>query len=578
MFKNFNLSIKPKIVILSVVLPLLLVASLLSIYYVNEKDKNLDFLIDKARTICLTSEAVRIEMERQWDRKIFTTEKLKKWKEEGSEDKVYNAIPVVISWNAAKLKSKEEKYVFKTPKFNPRNPNNLPNELEEHALIAMKEQNLDEYYVVESSTNTLHYFRPVFLTQTCMNCHGSPDTSQEIWGNNEGIDITGGKMEGWTVGQMHGAFEVVQGLDESDAALMHEIVKESLVALVGFGIMATIGMMVGRSLINPLTKIMNTIKKISNKDLSVEVPYQGRKDEIGSLADTVQNMLTNLKQLTSEINESTSILYEATNKFLGSISEISSSSAQTTEEVKSTQSTVSELKKIFEDSGEKAAYVDEVSKEAVKISSLGEKSVQDTVKGIQKIKEQMEAIGESIHQLNQRTDDVGGMVRSVSEITEQSKILSVNASIEAAKSGEFGKGFTVVAKQIKALAKQAKEATQEIKSRLGDIQKFSSEALSASGEGGELVEQGLDKSESSTDSIQKLLESFEKTVEAIRQVTGSSKEQLENVGRLSKAMNNVKESSVQNLKNLEEIESASKELNNLGKTLKDLVSSYKLDR
>ena len=76
-----------------------------------------------------------------------------------------------------------------------------------------------EAYEIDKETNSLRYFRPVKLTNTCLLCHGDPANSMALWGSSDGMDPTGSRMENWKAGEIHGAFEVIQSLDQADAAL-----------------------------------------------------------------------------------------------------------------------------------------------------------------------------------------------------------------------------------------------------------------------------------------------------------------------------------------------------------------------
>ncbi len=200
-----------------------LVCFLVVLYYLQARDRTLELLVDKARVICKTADATRLESELEWDKGIFSVEQLLDWKKEGRDDKIWSAIPVVIAWNSAMRIAHEDGYHFKTPKFNPRNPKNEPTHLEARSIQKIKTEHLEEYYEIDESTNRLHFFLPIYLSQTCLVCHGDPKTSKELWGNDYGLDITGHKMEGWNKGEIHGAFEVIQSLDEFDEELYQDI-------------------------------------------------------------------------------------------------------------------------------------------------------------------------------------------------------------------------------------------------------------------------------------------------------------------------------------------------------------------
>jgi methyl-accepting chemotaxis protein len=209
-------SLRGKIVLLGVLLPTILIALLMQLYISEAREKTISAFTVKARAICLTAESTRDEMEAKWSLGLFSAAQVRELAQQGRMDKVVATVPVFSAWQAAMRKADEGGYTFKVPKFSPRNPKNKPDLLEARALNHMKDQNIDEYYEVDSTLNAVRYFRAIRLSETCLLCHGDPANSQELWGNNKGIDATGGPMENWQVGEIHGAFEVIQSLAAAD--------------------------------------------------------------------------------------------------------------------------------------------------------------------------------------------------------------------------------------------------------------------------------------------------------------------------------------------------------------------------
>src|SRR5208283_2667617 len=205
------------------------------------------------RSIALTAESVREEMGRKWNLGLFDKKMLSQWAKGGHMEQVLAAVPVVTAWQSAQAKAKEGGYEFRVPKVQPRNPKNEPDALETRALKALAAGDLDEYHEVDREHNAVRYFRPIRLTQDCLLCHGSPSQSQELWGNAEGKDPTGTKMEDWHEGEVHGAFEIVKSLDEADAQTAHTFYIGGGV-VTGFVVLGGLMffLLVTRSITNPL--------------------------------------------------------------------------------------------------------------------------------------------------------------------------------------------------------------------------------------------------------------------------------------------------------------------------------------
>jgi methyl-accepting chemotaxis protein len=164
----------------------------------------------------------------------------------------------------------------------------------------------------------------------------------------------------------------------------------------------------------------------------------------------------------------------------------------------------------------------------------------------------------------------------VNELAEQSNLLSVNAAIEAAKAGEHGKGFTVVAQEIKVLANRSKEATAQVKTILRDVQKSISSAVMATEEGGRAVEEGLKLTNLSGDAIRTLSESVTDASNAAIQIAASSQQQLEGMDQVVTAMENIREASMQTVVSTQQSVDSVNELQKVGQKLDELMKQYKL--
>ncbi len=151
------------------------------------------------------AESVRGGMAKQWTDGVYDQQKLAEWAKAGDVHKVLSTVPIVSAWNAVMEKSKEGGILVRVPRFEARNSKNLPDKTEAQALHEFAQNpKLEEYVIEDQDENTIRYFRPIKLTQECLICHGDPSTSYALWGNKEGMDATGYKMEGLKEGSCTG--------------------------------------------------------------------------------------------------------------------------------------------------------------------------------------------------------------------------------------------------------------------------------------------------------------------------------------------------------------------------------------
>jgi methyl-accepting chemotaxis protein len=370
-----------------------------------------------------------------------------------------------------------------------------------------------------------------------------------------------------------------------------------------------------RSLTLPLTNVLAAAQKIASGDLAVEVTSESRQDEIGSLARAFTLMIQSLKEKAQiaekiaasdltvkvtplsdadtlgnafatmvekqrsqiqQIIEGANVLASAGSEIMASVSQLTSGAAETATSVSETTTTVEEVKQTADVSNQKAKHVSELGQRTLEISRAGLKSIEDTVNGMNRIREQMESIADMVVKLSEQSQAIGEIIATVNDIAEQSNLLAVNASIEAAKAGEQGKGFAVVAQEIRSLAAQSKQATTQVRNILFDVQKAIGSAVMATEQGSKAVEEGVKLSTQAGESIDVLAESVTEASNAAIQIAASSQQQLIGMDQVVSAMENIRESSVQTASSTKQTEKAAHDLHNLGQRLQDIVRLYKV--
>ena len=283
----------------------------------------------------------------------------------------------------------------------------------------------------------------------------------------------------------------------------------------------------------------------------------------------------NLRQVMLEVQESVNILAPATTEILSITGQVAAAASETATAVSETTTTVDEVKQTTIMSNQKAQYVAEIAQKTAQASEAGRKSVSESIEVMNRIREQMESIAESIIRLSEQGQTIGEIIATVNDLAEQSNLLSVNAAIEAARAGEQGKGFAVVAQEVKSLAEQSKQATGQVRAILGDIQKATNSAVMATEQGNKAVEAGVAQSRQAGETINLLADSISSAAQASTQIAASSQQQLVGMDQIVVAMDNIKTASSQNVEGAKQTESSAQNLNELGQKLKKLLEQYK---
>ncbi|MDA8170595.1 MAG: methyl-accepting chemotaxis protein [Nitrospiraceae bacterium] len=322
-----------------------------------------------------------------------------------------------------------------------------------------------------------------------------------------------------------------------------------------------------------LQEMAGMAKRIADNDLTIAAMPLSSRDILGS---AFADMVANLKKMNREIQDSVNILATSAGEILSSTTEVASSVTETAASVNETTTTVEEVKQTAQVSTQKAKQVSEAAQRAVQVSQTGGKAVDDTIEKMNQIRLQMESIAGSIVRLSEQGQAIGEIIGAVNDLAEQSNLLAVNASIEAAKAGEHGKGFTVVAQEVRSLAEQSKQATAQVRAILNDIQKATSAAVLATEQGSKTVEEGVKQSGRAGEAIKALAGNIAEAAQAATQIAASSQQQLVGMEQVISAMNSVKLASEQNVTGTKQTEAAAHALNELGQKLKLLMAQYKL--
>jgi methyl-accepting chemotaxis protein len=390
------------------------------------------------------------------------------------------------------------------------------------------------------------------------------------------------------------------------------IILGCVISLVLLGV---VGVWLTRNIVGPLREVSAAAQKIALGDLSVGVIFNGRKDEIGVLAKTFAEMaeslgqmakvaeqisagdLTvevkpksdkdtlgkafatmrgNLRRVTREMQEAISVLSSSAQEIVATTTQVASAATETATAVSETTTTVEEVKQTAQLSSQKAKYVSESAQKVAQVSQGGKKSAAESIDAMKQIREQMESIAESIVRLSEQSQAIGEIMLTVNDLAEQSNLLAVNASIEAAKAGEQGKGFAVVAQEVRNLADQSKLATAQVRSILGEIQKATNAAVMVTEQGSKAVEVGVQQAARAGESVQQLAESIAEAAQAAAQIAASSQQQMAGMDQVALAMESIKTASTQNVASTKQTESAAKNIDELGRRLKQLVAVYKV--
>ncbi|MGE4497334.1 MAG: methyl-accepting chemotaxis protein, partial [Deferribacterales bacterium] len=290
----------------------------------NAREKAFEAEIDKARKIITMAEGIREYSNSLIHSGTFDMEELKQ-----DSGKLVQIIPVVSAIRVSEAKAELTGMQFKVPKISPRNPKNMPDEVDLKALEYLiktdtKSGDTPEHVVHDSENGIIRYYKAVRLTKECEWCHGDPATSMELWGNDQGLDPTGVKMEDWRAGEIHGAFEFMIPIGPINAAVSEVLAKDFSAMVVILLILSVSTVFMSRRVLFSKLKVVETrLKNIATGkgDLTKYMEHKGN-DELGAISANFNLFINYIKSIVVDIQEQAEYIQKATEKLDANIDEI----------------------------------------------------------------------------------------------------------------------------------------------------------------------------------------------------------------------------------------------------------------
>ncbi|MFQ3574193.1 MAG: methyl-accepting chemotaxis protein [Thermodesulfovibrionales bacterium] len=484
----------------------------------------------------------------------------------------YFTIPIVASWTAAKVDSAKVGYEFRVTREQARNKANEANPKEKEMLQKMSANKLEELWIIDKDINSLRYMRPITLTKECMKCHGTIKDYPE--GN--GLDPLGLKMEGWSVGEQRGAFEIIADLRPMQAAVNATLLQTLVLGTVIITILIVlIYIMVKKLAIVPVRNIREALHKIAEGDLTIKLESKST-DDIGQT-------ITQMNSMTESFNDMIKSVLVSARNVISSVDVLKSRSLKTSEGAKNQSLQASqiataaeEMSQTITDIARNASVASETSSEAMETAEKGKEVAEGAVNTVNAVYTSTVELASMVDKLNNRVGEIGDIVTVIKDIADQTNLLALNAAIEAARAGEQGRGFAVVADEVRKLAERTIKATAEISDKISAVQVESEQTTKS-------MEEASGQVTKATDYIREVGESLNHIVYAVQRVRDQITQIATAVDEQSAASEEVARNIEKTSNIAQEMEKMAddvmQEVNNLTKIseqLKNSVSGFRL--
>mgnify|MGYP001394872353 CR=1 FL=1 len=331
------------------------------------------------------------------------------------------------------------------------------------------------------------------------------------------------------------------------------------------------------AVIAPITEGVEVLKEMGKGNLSIRVEseYNGDhqliKNNINAVADSLNKAL-------SEVSEAIAATASASNQISSSTEEMAAGSQEQTQQTREVAHSIEEMTKTILDNTKNTSFASETARNAGEKAKEGGHVVEETIDGMNRIASVVKKSAEMVQELGKNSDQIGEIVQVIDDIADQTNLLALNAAIEAARAGEQGRGFAVVADEVRKLAERTTKATKEIASMIKQIQKDTDNAVNSMSEGIEEVEKGKKLTDRAGGALNEIVDGSQKVVDIITQVAAASEEQSSSAETISRSIESINSVSQETATGIQQIATAAEDLNRLTLNLENLISRFKLSQ
>ena len=323
-----------------------------------------------------------------------------------------------------------------------------------------------------------------------------------------------------------------------------------------------------------ILRLMNEMGDLADGDLTIRATVS--EDITGAIADSVNYTIEELGVLVGRINDAATRVTAATESAQRTSTELLAATEKQAQELKEAGSTVEQMAESMSQSSERALQSAQVARRSLESARKGADAVENTIRGMNDIREQIQETSKRIKRLGESSQEIGEIVELISDITEQTNVLALNAAIQAASAGEAGRGFTVVAEEVQRLAERSAEATKQIAAIVKTIQTDTQDAVGAMETATRDVVEGAQLSDAAGQALAEIGQVSMEAARLIEQISTDTQRQAATATTVAEAMKGILGVTEQTTRSTQQTAVSIGELADLAVELKGSVSGFKV--
>ncbi|MDD1964918.1 methyl-accepting chemotaxis protein [Pseudomonas sp. NPDC090203] len=328
-----------------------------------------------------------------------------------------------------------------------------------------------------------------------------------------------------------------------------------------------------RSILQPLAQALGIAQVIASGDLTARIEVQGR-DEPARLLEALKAMQLSLRNTILRISDSSNQLASASEE-LSTVTEDSTRGLhQQSLEIDQAATAVNQMTAAVEEVARNAVATSQASDESERVAQRGRHQVQETVASINHLAQDVTRTGDQVETLAQKVYGISKVLDVIRSVAEQTNLLALNAAIEAARAGEAGRGFAVVADEVRALAHRTQSSTQEIELLVGDIRQGTDQAVAAMQGSNDRARATLEMAQSAGVALDEIASAITLITERNTVIASASEEQAQVAREVDRNLTNIRDLALQSSAGANQTSAASQDLSRLATDLNGMVAAF----
>ncbi|NOQ93997.1 MAG: HAMP domain-containing protein [Methylophaga sp.] len=330
-----------------------------------------------------------------------------------------------------------------------------------------------------------------------------------------------------------------------------------------------------KSMITAVQKLRAATQRVSDGDLTINVDC-GTEDELKEVEVALNAMVKHLNTTVKSLGSNASLLASASEELSATTSQARAGAQEQQQQTDQIATAMNEMTSTVQEIARNAELVAAESHTADREAKEGSTIISATIKSITDLSGEVGEAAEVIHQLEKNSNDIGTVLDVIKSIAEQTNLLALNAAIEAARAGEHGRGFAVVADEVRTLASRTQESTEQIQNMVSSLQTHTHKAVEVMDSDTKHAMKMAESTGSATESIDRIVESVTKISDMSTQVASASEEQSLVSEEINRNIVRIADLSVESMSGSEQIALGSDELAKLASELEMVVAHFKV--